>query len=112
MEVDPLCFGVVWQWKEEWIPTNIKKIKRLMFRHWSVQTLKLKRGWVFQQDDDPQHSSKSTMKYLQEIRMRVVECPLQSHTNIIANLWRDLKHAIHARRLKNISELEIFCQKE
>ena len=26
------------------------------------------------------------------------------------DLWRDLKHAVHARRLKNISELEIFFQ--
>ena len=31
-----------------------------------VQTLKLKRGWVFQQDDDPKHTLKSSIKYLQE----------------------------------------------
>lgn len=32
--------------------------------------------------------------------------------NIIENLWRDLKPAVHARRLKNISELEKYCQEE
>ena len=79
----------------------------------SVQTLKLKRGWVFQQDNDPKHTSKSTMKYLQERRMKVLEWPPQSpDLNIIENLWRDLKHAVHARRPKNISELEVFCQEE
>ena len=76
----------------------------------SVQKLKLKRGWVFQQDNDPKHTSKSTMKYLQERRMKVLEWPSQSpDLNIIENLWRDLKHA---RRPKNISELEVFCQEE
>ena len=76
----------------------------------SVQKLKLKRGWVFQQDNDLKHTSKSTMKYLQERRMKVLEWPSQSpDLNIIENLWRDLKHA---RRPKNISELEVFCQEE
>ena len=32
--------------------------------------------------------------------------------NIIKNLFQDLKHAIHARRPKNISELQVFCQEE
>ena len=45
--------------------------------------------------------------------MKVLEWPLQSpDLNIIENLWRDLKHAIHARRLNIISEQEGFCQKE
>ena len=36
----------------------------------SVQILKLKRGWVFQQDNYPKHTSKSTMGYLQERQMK------------------------------------------
>ena len=44
--------------------------------------------------------------------MRVLEWPPHSpDLNIIDNLWRDLKYAVHARRLKNISELEAFCMK-
>ena len=44
----------------------------------SVQTLKLKRGWVFQQDNDWKHTSKSNIKYLQERRMKVFEWPPHS----------------------------------
>ena len=51
------------------------------------------------------------MKYLQEGQMKVLDWLSQSpDLNIIENLWRDLKHAIHARRPKNISESEVFCQ--
>ena len=35
-----------------------------------------------------------------------------TNLNIIEKLWRDLKHAIHARTPKNIFELEVFCQEE
>ena len=38
--------------------------------------------------------------------------PQYPDLNIIENLWRDLKHAVHARRPNNISELEVFCQEE
>lgn len=45
--------------------------------------------------------------------MKVWEWPPQSpDISIIENLWRDLKHAEHARRPENISELEVFCQDE
>ena len=43
----------------------------------SVQTLKLKRGWVSQKDNDPRHTLKSNMKYLQERRIKVLEWPPQ-----------------------------------
>ena len=45
---------------------------------------------------DPKNTSKSTMKYIKERRMKVLEWPPQSpDLNIIENLWKDLKHAIH-----------------
>ena len=49
------------------------------------------------------------MKYLQERQMKVLEWPpLFPDLNNIENL----KHAIHARRPKNISELNVFYQEE
>ena len=36
----------------------------------SVQALRLKRSWIFLQDNDPKHTSKSTMNYHQERRMK------------------------------------------
>lgn len=38
--------------------------------------------------------------------------PQSPDSNIIENLWGDLKHAVHARRPKNLSELEEFCKEE
>ena len=77
----------------------------------SFQTLKLKRGFVFQEDNYPKHTSKSTMKYFQERPNKILEWPPQSpELNIIENLWKDILHAVHAMRPKNISELEVFRQ--
>lgn len=44
----------------------------------SVQKLKLKRDLVFQQDNHPKYTSKSTMKYLQERWITVLEWPPHS----------------------------------
>ena len=77
------------------------------------QSRELKRGWVFQQDNDPNHTSKSTMKYFLERQMKVLEwAPRSPDLNIIENLWRDPKYDTHATRPKNISDLEMFCQEE
>ena len=79
----------------------------------SVQTLKSKRGWEFQQTNDPKHTSKSTTKYIQVRWMKALEwLPQSPDFNIIENLRRDFKQAIHARRPNNISELLVFCQEE
>ena len=50
------------------------------------------------------------MKYLQERQLKVLEwAPQSPGLDTIENLWRDLKHAVYARRPKNISKLELFC---
>ena len=104
MEVDPLCFGLfvaaggtgtlpLCQWKEERIPPNIKKFKRLMFEgqssYWSWKEVGLSSKTMIQSITQNQPWS----------------------TSIIENLWRDLKHAVHAWP-KNICELKVFCQEE
>ena len=82
---------------QEILEANVKK---------PVETLKLKRGWVFQQENYPKHTSKSSRKYLLERRMKVLEWPPQaSDLNIIENLCRDLKHTVLARRPCHVTSL-------
>uniref|UniRef100_A0A3B4ZPX8 Tc1-like transposase DDE domain-containing protein n=1 Tax=Stegastes partitus TaxID=144197 RepID=A0A3B4ZPX8_9TELE len=79
----------------------------------SVTKLKLGRRWTFQQDNDPKHTSKSTMAWLQTKGWKILEWPSQSpDLNPIENLWWDLKKAVAARKPKNISELEAFAHEE
>lgn len=74
---------------------------------------KLRRGWIFQQDNDPKHCSKLSQAFMQRNKYNVLEWPSQSpDLNIIENLWDDLKRAVHARKPSNLTELEMFCKEE
>ena len=79
----------------------------------SVMKLKLRRGWILQQDNDSKHCSKSTNPFMQRKKYNVLDWPSQSpDLNIIENLWCDLKRAAHARKPSNLTELEMFCKEE
>uniref|UniRef100_A0A3B3R2T1 Tc1-like transposase DDE domain-containing protein n=1 Tax=Paramormyrops kingsleyae TaxID=1676925 RepID=A0A3B3R2T1_9TELE len=79
----------------------------------SVRQLKLRRGWVMQQDNDPKHTSNSTKEWLQQNKIRLLEWPSQSpNLNPIEMLWHDLKRAIHTRHPKNIATLKQFCEEK
>ncbi|TKS65777.1 Transposable element [Collichthys lucidus] len=79
----------------------------------SVTKLKLRRGWILQQDNDPKHCSNSTKAFMQRNNYNVLEWPSQSpDLNIIENLWCDLKRAVHAQKPSNLTELEMFCKEE
>ncbi|CAJ0940739.1 unnamed protein product [Ranitomeya imitator] len=81
--------------------------------HDSVTKLMLRRGWIFQQDNDPKHRTKSTQAFMQRNNYTVQEWPSQSpDLNIIEHLWDHLKRAVHARRPSNLTELELFCKEE
>uniref|UniRef100_A0AAZ3RWT0 Tc1-like transposase DDE domain-containing protein n=1 Tax=Oncorhynchus tshawytscha TaxID=74940 RepID=A0AAZ3RWT0_ONCTS len=70
----------------------------------SVTKLKLRRGWIFQQDNDPKHCSKSTRAFMQRNKYNVLEWPSQSpDLNIIENLSDDLKRSVHARQPSNLT---------
>ena len=70
----------------------------------SVRKLGLRpRSWVFQQDKDPKHTSKSTQKWMKRKHWRVLKWPaMRPDLNPIEHLWRDLKIAVGRRHPSNM----------
>uniref|UniRef100_A0A8C4THD9 Tc1-like transposase DDE domain-containing protein n=1 Tax=Erpetoichthys calabaricus TaxID=27687 RepID=A0A8C4THD9_ERPCA len=79
----------------------------------SALDLRLGRRFIFQQDNDPKHTAKISKEWLQDNSVNVLEWPSQSpDLNLIEQLWRDLKMAVHRRFPSNLMELERCCKEE
>lgn len=61
------------------------------------------RGFVFQQDNDPKHTSGVVQQWFQNRRVTVLEWPSQSpDLNPIEHLWDELGRRLKNRRAKNV----------
>ena len=79
----------------------------------SVESLEQPPDFIFQRDNDPKLTAKSTKKWLTENDINVLQWPSQSpDLNPIGNLWRFLKIQIRKRVPANINNLKIQCQEE
>ena len=79
----------------------------------SAQDLGLPQDFVFQQDNDPKHTSKIVKRWIHESNVKLLEWPAQSpDLNPIENLWKELKVRAHARNPRTLDDLERICMEE
>ena len=79
----------------------------------SARMLKLGRHFLFQQDNDPKHTSGVAKQFFDSNRIKVLGWPaMNPDLNPIENLWKHLKSAVIERQPKNKTELWEYCQEE
>lgn len=79
----------------------------------SAQKLGLGRRYIFQQDNDPKHTSKKAQLFFKKSKVNVMEWPPQSpDLNPIEHLWGTLKRAVYSSPSSSINQLKVKVQEE
>ena len=74
---------------------------------------KLARRSVFQHDNDPKHTSKTTSALLKRLRVKVMDwLGMSPDLNPIEHLWRILKRKVEVRNVSNIRQLRDVVMEE
>ena len=67
---------------------------------------KMLRGWTFQHDNDPKHTSKLVTEFLAQKNVRILEWLSQSpDLNPIKHLWEHIERKISVRKPSNQHDL-------
>ncbi len=68
---------------------------------------------VFQHDNDPKHTSKTTTAWLTKLRVKVMDWPtVTPDLNTIEHLWGILKRKVKERKFSNIHQLHDVIMQE
>lgn len=86
-------------------PKYVEIIKDVMLPH---ATKQMHKKWIFQQDNDPKHTSKVAKNFFRSKKIRILEWPSQSpDLNPIEHLWDVLDRSV--RKQKNTNKANFFA---
>ena len=96
--------------RETWTPTCTVKY---CSRAWSPPPQKLGRRAVFQHDNNPKHTSKTTTALLKRLRVKVMDWPRMSPDfNPIEHLWGFSKRKVEVCKVSNNRQLRDVVMEE